>query len=131
MSDDNQNLPPQFGAEDMRFPAGTGAPEVSEEHHNKLALILGLLIVALVLILGGLYLWYANAFQTTPVETPERVVAEMPNEPETANAEAAVQQLRTVSPADDLDSIEADLESTNFDELNAELNAIEAELAGQ
>ncbi len=99
-------------------------------HHNRVGVVLVLLIVLLVLILGGLYLWFSVAY-TEPATTPapaERVVPEMPNEPEMPNAEAAVQQLNTVSTSNEIDAIEADLEATNLNELDAELNAIDAEL---
>lgn len=104
---------------------------VETEHHGKLGFILGLLILALVLILAGLYLWYVNVFQTAPTPEPieqTRIIPEMPEDPETANADAAVQQLNTVSPANDLGSITADIEATNLDSLDAELPAIDAEL---
>lgn len=100
-------------------------------HHNRVGVLLALLIVLLVVILGGLYVWFTVAYNTpSPVAEPvgERYVPEMPNEPEMENADAAVQQLETVSTSNEIDAIEADIESTNLDELDAELNAIEAEL---
>lgn len=130
MNQENNQVP-EFNDEEMHMP-NNGFKTMETEHHGKLGLILGLLILALVLILAGLYLWYTNAFEqaTSPIQQAEpiREVPEMPNDPETANADATVQQLDTVSPSNDLDSIVADVESTNLETLDAELNAIDAEL---
>jgi len=129
MSEDNKQ-PPEFNAEEMRMPQSGLAPEVTE-HHNRVGLVLGLLIVLLVLILGGLYLWYSVAFAPTPIAQPqERFVPDMPNEPEMQNADAEVQKLNTVSTSNEIDAIEADIESTDLEQMDAELQAIDAELDG-
>ena len=121
--------PPEFKASKMHMPERGLAPEVTE-HHNRVGLILGLLIVLLVLILGGLYLWYSAAFAPTPIAQPEgeRFVPEMPNEPEMQNADAEVQKLNTVSTSNEIEAIEADIESTDLEQMDAELNSIDAEL---
>ncbi len=127
MSEDNKQ-PPEFNTSEMRMP-GHDLPTEITEHHNRVGLILGLLIVLLVLILGGLYLWYSAAFQT-PVAQPvvERLVPDMPNEPEMQNADAEVQKLNTVSTSNEIEAIEADVNSTDLEQMDAELNAIDAEL---
>ena len=106
--------------------------EPTEAHHSSLGIILGVLVVILVLILGGLYLWgttmktYDEPMELPPV--PERPTAEKNNEPESTNAEAEVEVLETVSTSDEIEAIEADLEATDLDALDAELDIIEAEL---
>ena len=126
--EENKNTPQEFTADEMRMPENTLAPEVVA-HHNRVGLILGLLIVLLVLILGGLYLWYSAAFQPALMPQPEeRFVPEMPNEPEMQNADAEVQKLNTVSTSNEIDAIEADVNSTDLDQMDAELNSIDAEL---
>ncbi len=126
MNENETKTPPEFSDEEMKMPIDM--MPIEEEHHGKLAVILGLLIVLLILIMAGLYLWYLNSFNQ-PIAAPvERFVPEMPNEPEMQNAEANVQQQQTVSTSNEIDAIEADIESTNLDELDAELNAIDAEL---
>lgn len=92
--------------------------------------VLAVLIVILVLLLGGLYLWGTTLQIGDPTYTPpaERPTAEENNEPESTTAEADVQALETVSTSDEIEAIEADLESTNLDALDAELNDIDAEL---
>ena len=118
--------------EEIKMPEEQFGNYEPEEHHSILGPVLGILIVLLILILGGLYLW-GSVLKTQPVEIPDpatRPTAEENNEPETNNADAQVQALETVSNSDTLDAIEADIESTNLDELDAELNAIDAELDG-
>ena len=132
MNDETQNQNPvdidAIPESEMKMPAGTEAPE-SEK--SSMGIILGVLIVILVLILGGLYLWGTTLQQATPEPTPaavERPTAEENNEPESTNAEADVETLETVSTSDEIEAIEADLEATDLDALDAELQAIEAEL---
>ncbi len=110
---------------EMKMPAGT---EVVAEEKSSMGIILGVLIVILVLILGGLYLWGTTLQNNTEPAAIERPTAAENNEPESTNAEADVETLQTVSSSDELAAIEADLEATDLDTLDAELQAIEAEL---
>lgn len=97
--------------------------------HSVSGVVIGVLIVFLVLILGGLFLWssYMSNDQVAPTTTPVREIPN--NERETPRAEADIQVLETTSSSDELGDIEADLESTLL-ELDGELNTIEAELDG-
>jgi len=97
----------------------------SEMHHTRMGPVLGILIILLVLILGGLYLWGATL--SNDAETPtERIIPN--NEPETPRAEADKQIFGTVSPSDELSAIDTDLESTNLDSLDPELDQAGREL---
>lgn len=104
--------------EDMR------TPEDSLIHHTHFGPILGVLLIALALILGGLVFWGSRL----PHEVPNLEESIPNNEPETPRATADAQILETLSPSDELDAIDADLSSTNLDSLDTELNTIEAEL---
>ena len=97
---------------------------------SSVSILLGVLIVLLILVLAGLYVWSTTLEQTSPTaETPvTRPTIEENNEPESTTAEAQVETLETVSTSDEIFAIEADLESTHLDSLDAELNAIDAEL---
>jgi len=117
----------------MKIPDGSFVPTTaSSEKTTRLGIILGVLIVLLVLILGGLYLWGATMMDTNMMndEQPlmERPTAAQNNEPESTTADAQVQALETVSTSNDINAIEADINSTNLDSLDTELNAIDAEL---
>lgn len=96
--------------------------EFHESHHARIGVVLGVLILILALILGGLFLWgsmLADKENTLPaIEN---------NEPETPRAEADAQILETVSTSDELDAIGADLESTNLNSIDADLQAIDNE----
>ncbi len=99
---------------------------LTETHNFHLGAILGTLLILLVVILGGLYIWGSML-----VEEPEHEIAKPEienNEPETPRAEADVQIFDTMSPSTELDAIEADLESTDLDSLDAEMTEIENEL---
>ncbi len=116
------------GSDTSGAPAEMKMPTTfSESHHSQTGVILGVLIVVLVIMLGGLYLWGASLSQQ---ETPqiERMPDIVNNEPETPRANADVQMLRTVSSSDELDAIEADIESTNLNTLGSELDEIGREL---
>lgn len=85
--------------------------------------ILGILVIILVLILGGLYLWGSMLdSQNEVVETPI-----VNNEPETPRAEADVEIMQTLSPSDELSAIEADITNTNLDTIDADIQAMDAE----
>lgn len=133
MEQENQNpQEPVISDVEMKMPEESfGTPVEHSDKTTHLGIILGILIVLLVLILGGLYLWGATLqnspapVQTTPVVRP---TPEENNEPESTTADAQVQALETVSTSNEIEAIQADIESTNLDELDAELDAIDAEL---
>jgi hypothetical protein len=98
---------------------------LNESHHVHLGLILGILILALALILGGLFFW-GSMINEQAEPTPEPVIVN--NEPETPRAVADQQLFETLSPSDELDAIDADLSSTNLESLDTDIAAIDAEL---
>jgi len=107
--------------EEMKMPT----KPLTETHHSHVGPILGVLIIILVLVLAGLYLW-GGMLSKEQTRMNERTIVN--NEPETPRAEADVQILNTLSPSDELDAIEADLDGTNFDSIDQDLNSIDAEL---
>ena len=132
MEQENKNTQePVVSETEMKMPEENfGATTEIPDRTTHLGIILGILIVLLVLILGGLYLW-GTTLQTTPTSTVpniERPTAEENNEPESTNAEAEVETLGALSTSNEIDAITADIESTNLDELDAELDAIDTEL---
>ena len=106
--------------EEMKMP---DAP-LTESHHSKVGLILGVLIIILVLVLAGVYLWGGLRVEETSIQ--EQPIVN--NESETPNTEEDAQIFETLSPSDELDAIEADLDGTNLDSLENDLTAIDAEL---
>ena len=103
-------------------------PEVKER--SAFGLIIAILIVLLIAILAGLYVWYSTLIEQ-PISFEEvntRPTAAENNEPESTNAEAQAESMNVVSTSDELSAIEADLESTDLESLDTEMEAIDAEL---
>lgn len=140
MEEKKQNVPQEqepvvdLKEEEMKMPEESPLDAVSaaaEDKAGQLGIILGVLIVVLVLILGGLYIW-GTTLQNTPASATspavERPTPEENNEPESTNAEADVETMSALSTSDEIDAIEADIDSTNLDGLDAELKDIDTEL---
>ena len=87
-----------------------------EPNKSSIGSIVSTIIIIALIILGGLYFWgkrieEAKNAQTTMTDTT------------TANAEQnEAATIRSTSSSDDVSSIEADLNATNLDNLDAELN---------
>lgn len=125
---DNQ---PNFENEKMKMPeSNTSNTDVAVVENKGMTIIM--LVVALVVILIGLFYWYNATHQEIMVqEVPTRPTYETNNEPESTTAEAQVDSFGVMSNSDELGTIEADLESTNLDSLETELTQIEAELQAE
>ncbi|HEX4799208.1 MAG TPA: hypothetical protein VFV22_01590 [Candidatus Paceibacterota bacterium] len=91
----------------------------SPTHHGP---VLGLLVIILVVILGGLYLWGSILNTQEPV-APQVIN----NEPETPRAEADIEISRTLSSSDEIDAIETDIVNTNLDSIDADIQAMDIE----
>lgn len=111
----NQNpTPPSMG--------GMGAPGGEEKSSGAL---IGSIIIIIVLIAGGLYLW-SNKMQENQMMDEMMLEDGMMIEngemmPEEADAAAAV--LSAQGTSDETAAIETDLNATNFNEMDGELNA--------
>lgn len=84
---------------------------------------LAILIIILIVILGGMYLWGGMLG-----EQPAEVTPLLNNEPETPRAKTDVEILGTLSPSDELGAIEADIQNTNLDSVESDMNTIDAEI---
>lgn len=118
-----------FKDDELKMPEESFGDGQTQVKHSYVGIILALLIIALLAILAGLYVWVDMIQKQVPppvVET-QRPTPEENNEPESNNAEADAEVLQVTSTSDEIGAIEADLESTRLDELDADLNAIDAE----
>ena len=79
--------------------------------------IIGVAIIVIVLILGGLYFW------STQLSKEEMTAEEI-----TAQEDPALIELQKQSDSDEIADIEADLDATDLEGLDAELEQIEQEL---
>lgn len=122
---------PNFEGEAMKVPP---AMQVVSEPVTNNSLVSGpiliLLFAILVALLGGIYYWYTILMSEPLTSTPTRPTAEMNNEPESTTAEARTDATDIVSTSDDLEALQADIESTRFDDIDDGFAAIEGELGG-
>lgn len=91
-------------------PADGGSPEKGEGSFGPLVAII---IIVIILILGGLYFWGQRADISEPIIPADDTI---------------VETLETQSTSDEIVDIDADLEATDLDNLDADLAAIEGEL---
>lgn len=121
---------PIIADSEMKIPDEAMRVSHTSDDQAALPIVLGVIIILLVLVLAGLYLWGTTLRGVpTPTDTSAigRPTAEENNEPESNTADAQVEALETVSTSNTLEAIEADVESTNLDAIDAELGAIDAE----
>ena len=124
---------PDFSHEKMKKPeerfGSTTVVEAEPDTGPNMLPFIAILVILLIVVLAGLYYWSTTITSDVPkVETVQRPTAEQNNEPESTRAEAQTEAMTAVSTSDELPVIEADLLSTNLEELDTELNAIESVL---
>ena len=98
------------------------APIPVIEKTNLPGALIGTIIVLIIIILGGAYLWMmriqpAVEQKFSPTEAEQTAQA-------TADTNATVEQLAVQSPSDDTASIEADLNATKLDTADKDLQAL-------
>ena len=98
-----------------------GGERDSRENSNGKGPLIGSIIVILILIAGLAYLW-----QNFPGRS--EVPADMSAEDIEALPDEAAKSLEYQSSSDEISAIEADLNNTDLDNLDAELDTISAEL---
>jgi predicted PurR-regulated permease PerM len=120
---------PTFTKEELKMPDERFGEKIDQETPSVAGIVLSILIVILVLILGGLYMWgteIQKALNTPEVlPTNSRPTPAQNNEPESTNAEAAVESLNAMSTSNEIAPMQADLESTLIDTNETDLNAID------
>lgn len=87
------------------------------ETHPSMGPIIGTIVIIAVLAVGGLYYWGA---QLNREEAQEAMNSEMATT--TEEAAPTADELLNVNSSDEIADIEADLQLSNFDNLDAELN---------
>ena len=94
--------------------------ENKNTHQAPMGPIVGVIIIVAVLAIGGLYYWGGQLNRAQNEMTREQMENDMKNAP-------TPEELRTQSSSDELEAIEADLEVSNFNQLDAEMAEIESE----
>jgi hypothetical protein len=128
---------PTFTKEELKMPRERFGEKIDQEQEppSVAGIVLSILIVILILILGGLYMWGAEIQRAlnTPEALPtnSRPTPAQNNEPESTNAEAAVESLNAMSTSNEIAPMQADLESTLIESGETNLNAIDDVLKPQ
>lgn len=119
--EERQFTPQQEGNPEQGMP-----PQMPQEetHRAPMGPIIGVIIVVAVLAIGGLYYWGAQLN-----EQQDFLMEEEMEDGDMANDAPTPEELRAQSDSDELEAIEADLEASNFNQLDAELAEIESELS--
>jgi uncharacterized protein HemX len=95
------------------------------ESHSSTGPIIGSIIIVLILILGGLY-YYGQQMMSTSTENPTIVPTQNVNE---ANTDQAVAKLKVQGSTDDLNSINADIQSTDTSPIDGDTANVKATLS--
>ena len=127
MNEQTQSSETQFNSDAMKIPEGSVVNSPARVSGKGFGLVLGLLFVVLLLILGGMYYWFVSV-QPATLESYGRPTAEENKEPESTNARAGADALTTLSTSNELEAIRADIESTDIQGINSDMQAIEAEI---
>lgn len=124
------NNEPQFEGEVMKMPVSNTRSDIDNKESAKSSgVVIFILFAVLAAILIGMYFWYENISKIEDMKPiPTRPTLETNKEPETVTATAETQSFGVMSTSDELSTIEADLESADFSNLEAELLQIDAEL---
>ena len=125
---------PDFSNEEMKMPENAVVQTNTQSESSSVVNgpLLITLAVLLILILGGMYYWFATLNAPAPVApVVERPTAAQNSEPESTTAEAQTETTQAVSTSDELSAIEADLEATNLESMDAEMEAIDAEMEAE
>lgn len=128
MNEQTQSSEPHFENGPMKVPEGSPAARMAATSSRGFGLVLGGLCAILLLILGGMYFWFTNQQSTATPDTTLRPTAEENKEPESTNARAGADALSTLSTSNELEAIRADIESTDIQGINSDMQAIEAEI---
>ena len=117
---ENNNEVPKTTADlndpDMNMP---DQMQTAQPPRSKVAPMLGVLLIMLVLVLGGLYLWGSMLAEDEMMEETDQ----MQTEPMTEETEAA-----PVGQSDEVDDLETYVDDTEFDAMDKEFADMEAEM---
>ena len=91
--------------------------EPQTQNKSSIGSIIGTIIIIAVIILGGLYFWGKRIEEA---KIKQNLIAEPVTTETTEMNEATT--IKSVSPGDDLNSIDYDLNKTNLNDLDTELN---------
>lgn len=107
---------PQTPPSNEQVPESNTPPPPDETEERSIGSLIGIVIIIVILVIGGLYFW---GKQINDAQTPEEIATQ--SDPQT-------QSLKQQGSSDDIESIENDLEATQLNNLDAELEDMEQEM---
>lgn len=128
MDNENNQVPPP-----MQDPAPVSFSQTSpmpmEARKKEVGAIIGILIIVVVIVLGGLYVWGARLSKTPNIDvTTDLGPGGQTAEDIAAAQDPATDNLNRQGSSDELSAIEDDLDATPLNELDAEMSDITVEL---
>lgn len=128
---DPMNQNPNVGGMPTPNPAPAPAPQMPEEHKSSAGPIIGSVIIILIIVLGGLYLYGDKVGLPSMNKGDEQIQEDAgPTADEiSASVDQSTVSLGSQGATDAVDEIEADLSATDLNSLDAELANISQELS--
>ena len=87
-----------------------------EQNKSGIGSIIGTIIIIALIVLGGLYFWGKRVEES---KLKQNLVSGTTAEPQVQNEAASI---KSISPTDDISSIESDLNNTKLDNLSPEVS---------
>jgi len=116
--------------ENENIKTGESLPIPTPKENRPMGALIGAIIVIFILVLGGIYLWTTKIQTkimgiTTDDQTMEQTASNLTKLEQTANTpDIVIDQIASQSPSDTTASIEADLNATDLNSLDKELQSI-------
>ena len=136
MEGETTNQPPQMPTTQMKqptqmpiSPTGSAFGQHDHESPKHLGIVLGILVVVLVAVAGGLYLWWSGVFDVTTDE-PEAGEASVVVPPEATDEgyNPPPPDLSGLSSSDEVGAILEDLGKVDIDSIEADLGSIKLDI---
>jgi uncharacterized protein HemX len=121
------NISPEMSDPQMSETVSTEAPQQTEQsgpNKKSIGPIIGIAIIVVIIIFGGLYYWGGKINKQELRSAQENTTAEEILSQE----DASLESLQVQSTSDEIADIEADLDMTDLENLDAELDNIDIEL---
>ncbi len=122
---DNQNMPPQ-GSQNPMPSSEQSSPVTKSEGDKSVGALIGSIIIVIILIIGGFYLWNTRVapvdeMMENGMPVPGGMGEMTPEEQALNQPDPVLSQMAGVSASDETADIDADLKTTNLDGIDSEL----------
>lgn len=111
--------------EENNFNQNINTPQFGGSQKKSMGPVIGIAIIVVIIIFGGLYYWGAQINKQEAKDLQESLTAEQIESQE----DTAVEQLEVQSQSDEVADIETDLNATDLENLDQELENIDLEFS--